>query len=195
MIESDDKSIIDITDTVESDLPSVLEIYNDVILTSTAVYTEKPVDLQNRLAWWRARTSQGFPILVARRDHEILGFASFGEFRSWPCYAGTVEHSVHVHAQHRGKGIGTRLVLALLARAETLNKHVMVGGIDAENVASLRLHRKLGFANAGHFHEVGYKFGRWLDLIFLERLLIHDAPRPLSPSAHVSTVRKEPNSF
>jgi hypothetical protein len=96
------KSNIEITDTVESNLPSVLEIYNDVILTSTAVYTEQPVDLRNRLEWWRARTSQGFPVLVARRDDEILGFASFGEFRSWPCYAGTVEHSVHVHAQPRG---------------------------------------------------------------------------------------------
>jgi L-amino acid N-acyltransferase len=141
-------------------LPSALEIYNDVVLTSTAVYTEQPVELQNRLEWWRARTSQGFPVLVARRAYGILGFASFGEFRSWPCYAGTVEHSVHVHAQHRGKGIGTRLVLALLARAETLNKHVMVGGIDADNVSSLRLHRKLGLVNAGHFSEVGRKFSR-----------------------------------
>jgi phosphinothricin acetyltransferase len=185
MMDAPQNSTIQITDLDESDLPLILDIYNDVILTSTAIYTERPVDLHNRRQWWRARTAQGFPVLVARRDGEVLGFASFGEFRSFPCYAATVEHSVHVHAQHRGKGIGTLLVLALLARAKSLGKHVIVGGIDADNSSSLRLHRKLGFVDAGHFHEVGRKFGRWLDLIFLQRLLSQEAPvvgsaRPLS---------------
>jgi L-amino acid N-acyltransferase YncA len=98
----------------------------------------------------------------------IVGFGTFGEFRAWPCYRHTVEHSVHIRADRRGFGLGRTLVLELIARAKAMQKHVMIAGIDADNAVSIGLHLNLGFTQVGHFHEVGFKFGRWLDLVFLE---------------------------
>ena len=101
----------------------------------------------------------------------VLGFASFGDFRSWPGYRYTVEHSVHVVADGRGQGTGRALMERLLPRAVDLGKHVMVAGIDASNAASIRFHERLGFERVGLLREVGCKFGRWLDLAFLQRRL------------------------
>ena len=167
--------VVELRDAVEGDLPAILDIYNDVILTSTAVYSEDPVDLADRTAWWQKRQIDGLPVLTAHIGDELIGFGSFGEFRSWPCYRYTVEHSVHVRADRRGKGVGTRLVLALAQRGGELGKHIMIAGIDAENIASRRLHEKLGFIEIGHFREVGWKFGRWLDLVFLQLSLSNEA--------------------
>jgi len=158
-------------DAGEEDLPGILAIYNDVIARTTAVYQEEPVTLDNRRAWLGSRRAQGFPVLAARDETGVLGFASFGEFRVWPCYRHTVEHSVHVRADRRSQGIGRSLVVALLERARVMGKHVMVAGVDADNAASLHLHQALGFVPVARFHEVGRKFDRWLDLIFLQRLL------------------------
>jgi phosphinothricin acetyltransferase len=160
-----------IRDAQESDLPALLEIYNQVIATSTAVYCEEPVTLDDRRAWWRARSAQGYPILVAVDTSGVLGFASFGDFRPWPCYRWTVEHTIHVRVDRRGHGAGTALMRELLSRASMLGKHVMVGGVDAENDRSLGFHERLGFVRIAHFKEVGFKFGRWLDLLFLQRTL------------------------
>jgi L-amino acid N-acyltransferase len=113
----------------------------------------------------------GYPVIVVRDPSGIAGFGTFGEFRAWPCYRHSVEHSVHVRADCRGQGIGRALVLELLARAAASSKHVMIAGIDADNAVSIGLHRSLGFAAVGHFHEVGFKFGRWLDLVFMQRIL------------------------
>src|SRR5262249_43947515 len=96
------------------------------------------------------------------------GFGTFGEFRAWPCYKYTVEHSVHVRADRRGQGIGRTLVAELQTRASAMGKHIMIAGIDADNAVSIGMHRGLGFTSVGHFHEVGFKFGRWLDLVFME---------------------------
>ena len=154
------------------DLPGILAIYNDVIATSTAVFSLDPVTLDDRRAWFAARQRAGFPVLVAERDGTVAGFASFGEFRgAWHGYRYSVEHSVHVRQDCRGQGLGGALVTALFAPALALQKHVMIGGIDAANEASLRLHEKLGFERVAHFREVGHKFGRWLDLVFVQRLL------------------------
>ena len=101
----------------------------------------------------------------------IAGFGTFGEFRAWPCYRHSVEHSVHVRADRRGQGIGRALVVELLARAAVMHKHVMIAGIDADDAVSIGLHQKLGFTNVGHFREVGFKFGRWLDLVFMQCIL------------------------
>lgn len=160
-----------ISDAQESDLPGILAIYNDVIATSTAVFSDDPVTLDERRAWWRARIAQGYPVLVAREADGVAGFATFGDFRAWPGYRFTVEHSVHVRADRRGKGIGTALIQALLQRAAALGKHVMVAGIDAANTGSIRLHERLGFEHVGRLKEVGWKFDRWLDLVFLQREL------------------------
>jgi phosphinothricin acetyltransferase len=160
-----------IRDANEQDLPAILAIYNEVIATSTAIYADDPVTLADRKAWLEARRSQGYPVLAAEIEGEVAGFASFGDFRAWPGYRFTVEHSIHVRADCRGQGVGKELMLALVPRASAAGKHVLIGGVDAANQASIRFHECLGFSQVAHFHEVGFKFGRWLDLVFLERIL------------------------
>jgi phosphinothricin acetyltransferase len=162
---------LQIRDATEEDLGGLLAIYNDVIATSTAIYSCDPVTLEERQKWWRARTAQGYPVLIARDEQGVAGFATFGDFRAWPGYRFTVEHTVHVRAAGRGRGVGTLLVQALLARAAALGKHVMIAGVDAANAAAIRFHERLGFEKCGHLREVGYKFERWLDLVFLQRRL------------------------
>jgi phosphinothricin acetyltransferase len=153
------------------DIAGLLEIYNEVIATSTAVYSDQPVTLADRTDWWRARTAQGYPVLVACDPSGVLGFSTFGDFRAWPGYRYTIEHTVHVRADRRGQGVGRRLVEALFPRAAALGKHMMIAGVDAANEASIRFHERLGFVRAAHLREVGYKFGRWLDLVLLQRQL------------------------
>ena len=162
-----------IRDAVEQDVPAILAIYNDVIGTSTAVYRDDPASLADRLEWFNARRAQAYPILVAAGDSGILGFASYGDFRSWPGYRFSVEHSVHIRADERGRGVGTTLMQALIRRAIEQDKHVMIGGVDADNEPSLRFHERLGFVRAAHLRQVGFKFGRWLDLVFVQRILRH----------------------
>jgi phosphinothricin acetyltransferase len=162
---------MEIRDAGADDLPGLLAIYNEVIATSTAIYTEQPATLDDRVAWWNARVAQGYPVLVATDGTGVTGFASFGDFRSWPGYRFTVEHSVHVRADRRGGGVGTALMRVLLARAAALGKHVVIAGVDADNQASLQFHERLGFSRVAHFSQVGFKFGRWLDLVFLQRFL------------------------
>jgi L-amino acid N-acyltransferase len=161
-----------IRDAVEGDLPEITAIYNDVLMTSTAIYRDEPATVAERLAFWLARVEQNYPTLVACDGGAVIGFASFGDFRAWPGYRFTVEHTVHVHASWRGRGVGSELVRALIPRAAALGKHVMIGGIDADNVASLRFHERIGFEQVAHFKEVGFKFGRFLDLVFVQRRLV-----------------------
>ena len=150
------------------DVPEILKIYNEVIRTSTAVYTEVELTAERGAAWFDAKRSAGLPFIVARDASGVTGFGTFGEFRAPPCYRHSVEHSVHVRSDRRGQGIGRQLVIELMNLAVAMHKHVMIAGIDADNDVSIKLHESLGFINVGHFHEVGFKFGRWLDLVFLE---------------------------
>ena len=163
-----------------ADLPGILGIYNDMIARSTAVYALAPVTLDERTRWFEARRGQGYPVLVAVDGADVLGFSSFGDWRAWPGYRFTVEHSVYVAAACRGRGIGRQLVEALFPIAAKLDKHVMLGGIDAANAASIAFHRRLGFKQVARFEEVGHKFGGWLDLVFMQRLL--DAPGARRPA-------------
>ena len=163
--------MIDIREARLEDIPDVLAIYNQVMATSTAIYRDEPATLDAHLEWFRARTERGFPVLVAIDAAGVAGFASFGDFRQWPGYRFTVEHSVHVRADRRGAGVGSALMRPLIARATSMGKHVMIAGVDAENAESLRFHERLGFVQVAHFREVGFKFGRWLDLKFLQRTL------------------------
>jgi L-amino acid N-acyltransferase len=160
-----------IEDAVDQDLPQILAIYNEVIRTSTAVFSEVEFSLARGTAWLDAKMEQGFPMIVARDATGVAGFGTFGEFRTWPGYRHSIEHSVHVRADCRGQGLGRALLAALMQRAAMMGKHVMIAGIDADNAVSIRLHHSLGFATVGHFHEVGFKFGRWLDLVFMECIL------------------------
>jgi L-amino acid N-acyltransferase YncA len=173
---------IEVRPAAESDLPAILEIYNDIIATSTAVYTGASTSLAERASWRAARIAAGYPVLVAADAGEVLGFASFGDWRSaWPGYRYTVEHTVHVRADRRAKGVGSSLLERLIVEAGAIGKHVMVGAIDAANEASIRFHARLGFAQVAHFRQVGRKFDRWLDLVFMQRLI--DAPGAELPDA------------
>jgi L-amino acid N-acyltransferase len=157
-----------ISAATRQDLPEILKIYNEIIRNSTAVYTEVELTAERGAAWFDAKRTGGYPFIVARDAGGIAGFGTFGEFRAPPCYQHSVEHSVHVRADSRGQGIGRKLVVELMNLAAAMHKHVMIAGIDADNEVSIKLHESLGFINVGHFHEVGFKFGRWLDLVFLE---------------------------
>jgi L-amino acid N-acyltransferase YncA len=165
-----------VRDASESDLPFILGVYNDVIRTSPAIYTETQATLEDRQVWFAQRKAQGYPILVAEEAGTRLGFATFGDFRPWSGFGRTVEHSVHVDAVVRGRGVGQVLLDALLYRARLLDKHVMVAAIDAGNAASIRLHERLGFVHAGTLREVGRKFDRWLDMVFMQRMLDGASP-------------------
>ena len=158
-----------LTDATEADLPGLVTIYNEVIASSTAIFSSQPVALEERRLWWQGRVAQGYPVLIARDAHGVAGFATFGDFRAWPGYRFTVEHTVHVRADGRGRGTGGALMRALLTRAAALGKHMMIAGVDAENAAAIRFHERLGFIRAGQLREVGHKFDRWLDLVFLQR--------------------------
>jgi L-amino acid N-acyltransferase YncA len=161
-----------IRDAETGDLPQILAIYNEVIATSTAVYSTEPSTLAERSDWFEQRRRRGFPVLAASEGDRVLGFSSFGEFRgAFSGYRHSVEHSVHVRAEARGAGIGRQLVAALFPLAVALGKHVMIGAVDAANEGSLRFHERLGFERVGHFREVGRKFDRWLDLVFVQRFL------------------------
>jgi L-amino acid N-acyltransferase len=162
---------VHVGDAADGDLPGILAIYNEVIANSTAVFSDLAVTLEEREAWLAARRSAGYPVIVASDPSGVVGFGSFGDFRSWPGYRYTVEHSVHVRADRRGAGVGTILLSALIARASALGKHALIAGVDADNLASIRLHDRLGFTNVARLSEVARKFDRWLDLVLLERLL------------------------
>jgi L-amino acid N-acyltransferase YncA len=153
------------------DIPGLLAIYNKVIAHSTAIYFDDPISLENRIAWFHQREKEGYPIFVAVNESGVIGFSSFGDFRPFPGYRFTVEHSIHVRHDQRGKGLGPKLMAPLLERARALGKHVMLGVIDGDNAKSIAFHQRLGFEQVAFLPEVGFKFGRWLDLVIMERKL------------------------
>ncbi|MBC3198168.1 GNAT family N-acetyltransferase [Pseudomonas poae] len=167
-----------IRDAIESDLPAIRAIYNDAVLNTTAIWNEQPVDLANRQAWFQARQAQGYPILVSIENDEVTGYASFGDWRPFEGFRYSVEHSVYVRHDQRGKGLGPRLMQALIERARTCGKHVMVAAIESGNLASIHLHERLGFITTGQMPQVGIKFGRWLDLTFMQLALNPGAEPP-----------------
>jgi L-amino acid N-acyltransferase YncA len=156
---------------IESDLAAIVAIYNDAVLNTTAIWNETPVDLDNRRTWFEARGKAGFPVLVADDGGRVAGYGSFGDFRPFEGYRVTVEHSIYVAADFRGKGFGAALLAALIDEARRLEKRVMIGGIDAANAVSIALHAKLGFVEAGRLPGVGVKFGRPLDLVLMQKTL------------------------
>ena len=167
-----------IRDATEKDLPAIRDIYNDAVRNTTAIWNEQPVDLGNRQAWLSARHAQGYPILVSVENGEVTGYASFGDWRPFEGFRYSVEHSVYVRNDQRGKGLGPRLMEALIERARTGGKHVMVAAIESGNHASIHLHERLGFITTGQMPQVGIKFGRWLDLTFMQLNLNPGAEPP-----------------
>ncbi|GBL56949.1 MULTISPECIES: GNAT family N-acetyltransferase [Pseudomonas] len=160
-----------IRDANPTDLGALRDIYNDAVLNTTAIWNEVAIDLDNRRAWLELRAQQGFPVLVAEDASEVVGYASYGPWRAFDGFRETVEHSVYVRADQRGKGVGPQLMQALIDRARAQGLHVMVAAIESGNAASIRLHERLGFATTGQMPQVGQKFGRWLDLTFMQLIL------------------------
>ena len=153
---------------VEGDLPAILAIYNDAVLTTTAIWNDSLVDLDNRRQWLEGRRRQRYPVLVATLGDAIVGYASFGDFRAFDGYRFTVENSVYVAEKARRQGAASALLAALIVEARALGKLVMVAGIAGDNDISIRLHAKYGFVETARMLEVGFKFGRWLDLVFMQ---------------------------
>ncbi|NCH33904.1 GNAT family N-acetyltransferase [Cronobacter sakazakii] len=150
------------------DCAAITEIYNYAVLHTAAIWNDATVDTENRLAWFYQRGNAGYPVLVAVEGDRVVGYASFGDWRAFDGFRHTVEHSVYVHPEHHGKGIGKALMTRLIVEARAIGKHVMVAGIESRNAASIALHEKLGFTLTAQMPQVGTKFGRWLDLTFMQ---------------------------
>jgi L-amino acid N-acyltransferase len=151
---------------------AILDIFNDAIVNSTALYDYRPRAAASMVPWFEAKAKGRYPVIgVEDSDGTLMGFASYGSFRAWPAYKYSVEHSVYVDARFRGRGLGRVLLREIIAAAQAQDYHVMVGGIDAANAVSIRLHESLGFTHSGTIRQAGFKFGRWLDLAFYQLIL------------------------
>lgn len=157
-----------IRQAVANDLCEILEIYNDAILNTTAIYTYNVQTLEERTLWFNKKNEDGIPVLVFEDQNKVIGFATFGPFRAWPAYKYTIEHSVYVHTGYKRRGIGTALVKEIIRIADEKKFATLVAGIDACNQTSLKLHEKLGFEYSGTIKNAGFKFGKWLDLVFYQ---------------------------
>jgi phosphinothricin acetyltransferase len=158
--------------TYEKHAKAILEIFNDAIANSTALYDYKPRTLESMVGWFKNKETGRFPVIGAvDNQNRLLGFASYGTFRAWPAYKYSIEHSVYVEKSDRGRGVGQALMRRLIAAAMEQQYHCMVGGIDVANRGSIAMHEKLGFTHAGTIRQAGFKFGRWLDLGFWQLLL------------------------
>jgi phosphinothricin acetyltransferase len=161
-----------IRDATTHDLAAISALYNATIPTTTAAWTEATESLADRQAWFERQQAAGYPTLVADVAGTVVGFTAFGDFRDavkWPGYRFVVELTVHVAESTWGQGIGRALISELLARAHALGKTQIVAAVDGDNDASLRFHRRLGFVEVARMPALGFKFGRWLDLVLLQR--------------------------
>ena len=164
-----------------ADAPAIAEIYNHAVLHTTAIWNDLTVDADNRAQWLTQRQADGFAVLVATDETgQVLGYAAYGPWRSFDGYRHTVENSIYVHPGAHRRGVGRQLLAALIERAQQQGLHVMVAAIEAGNAPSIALHAAQGFVETGRMAEVGCKFGRWLDLVFLQRKLSVDAQPPMA---------------
>ncbi|PUZ24397.1 phosphinothricin acetyltransferase [Chitinophaga costaii] len=154
-----------------ADLPAILDITNEAILHTTAIYDYAPRSMAAQEAWWQDKQATGMPVIVAELEGQTIGFGSYGRFRPKEGYKYSVEHSIYLAAHYRGQGIGSTLLRELMALAVAQGLHTMVAGIDAANESSIAFHKKYGFVEVGRLPQVGFKFERWLDLVFLQKIL------------------------
>ena len=151
---------------------AILNIFNEAIATSTALYDYEPRDLAKIEAWFNLKAECDYPIIGIEDESGILmGFASYGTFRHYDAYQYTVEHSIYVDSKYRRRGIAQKLLEELIAIARKQNYHTLIGCIDAENAISIKLHQSLGFQPCGTIRQVGFKFDRWLDLEFYQLII------------------------
>lgn len=162
----------------EKDISGILEIFNDALINTTAVYFYKPATYEEQLQWYNHKIEESYPVFVAQVDDQIVGYASYGSFRSRPAYKYTIESSVYVDQKYRNKGYGKELLLTIIEDAQNKGYATMIAGIDSSNGASIALHIACGFTHVGTIKKAGYKFARWLDLSFYQREL----NGPLNPT-------------
>jgi L-amino acid N-acyltransferase len=151
---------------------AILDIFNEAIVNSTALYDYQPRQPESMVSWFKAKEIGNFPVIGAIDESDrLLGFATYGTFRNWPAYKYSIEHSVYIHPDYRRQGIGFALMQQLILAATEQQYHTMIGGIDMTNTSSIALHEQLGFKHTGTIEHAGFKFGRWLDLGFYQLLL------------------------
>jgi phosphinothricin acetyltransferase len=161
-----------VTCSYERHADDILAILNEAIVSSTALYDYQPRSPQSMRQWFDAKAAGNFPVIgIESGAGELMGFVSYGVFRAWPAYKYSVEHSVYVHREHRGEGLGLLLMRELIEIARAQGRHTLIGAIDGDNHASIAFHEKLGFTHSGTVRQVGFKFGRWLDVAFYQLLL------------------------
>ena len=154
------------------DLPAILDIYNEAVLNTTASYDYEPRTLEHRTAWFEERTRDKYPIFVAEdAKGQVIGWSALNPFHTRIGYRFTAENSVYVAAGERGKGLGKLLLGPLIDAARTRGLHAIIAVIDAQNEPSIRLHAHFGFEKVGLFKQVGFKFDRWLDVVYMERIV------------------------
>ncbi|MDX2187496.1 MAG: GNAT family N-acetyltransferase [Opitutaceae bacterium] len=163
--------------SVERHASEILAILNQQIAESTSIYEYHPRELTTMVDWFHHKSKAGIPVVGWMEGEFLAGFASYGSFRVKPAYKYTVEHSVYVKPEFHRRGIGRRLLREITSEAERAGIHVMVGCIDTANTASIRLHVQEGFELSGVVRHAGFKFGRWLDAAFYQKLL----PGPTDP--------------
>ncbi len=171
---------------MRGDCAGILEIYNEAVLHTTASYDEQPRTLEHREEWFDAHERDGYPVWVAVTGAgEVVGWSALNRFHDRVGYRFTCENSIYIAEPWRGRGLGSHLLQPLIRSAEERGLHAILAVIDADNAASIRLHERHGFIRAGHFKQVGFKFGRWLDVVYLQRMIpLHGAARaPRRPDA------------
>ena len=162
---------IKIRDYQTPDCTAILDIINDAILHSTALYEYDIRALATQEAIFEEKLQKGFPVIVAEMNNEVIGFGYYSEFRFREAYKFTVEHSVYANKNSIGKGIGKLLLTELIERAKKQKLHTMIGVIDSENTNSIIFHEKFGFEEVGFIKESGFKFDRWLHSVFVQKML------------------------
>jgi L-amino acid N-acyltransferase YncA len=161
----------DIRPAIESDLVSINDIYNHYVLHSTCTYQEEPEPLEGRRRWFNHHGDKHPVIVATAADGQVVGWGSLSAYHERSAYRRTVENSVYVHHEYHRRGIGSLLLGELIVRARNVGHHVIIAGIDGEQIASVALHTTFHFEKVGHLKRVGFKFGRWLDVIYMELCL------------------------
>jgi L-amino acid N-acyltransferase len=162
----------------EKDIEGILEIFNEALVNTTAVYSYKPATYEEQLRWYHHKIEESYPVYVAQIEDQIVGYASYGSFRSRPAYKYTIESSIYVDHKYRNHGYGKQLLLRLIEQAELEGYATMIAGIESSNEPSIGLVKACGFFHVGTIRKAGYKFGRWLDLSFYQLELYG----PLNPT-------------
>jgi len=162
---------MNIRPAIAADIQAILEIVNHEILNSTVLYEYEPRTFEQQAEWFNHKQEANWPVIIAKNNGLVVGFGTYGLFRARAAYSKSIEHSVYVHHAHRGKSIGNSLMVELIRSAKQEGFHTMIAGIDSSNQGSVEFHRKFGFEEVGTFSEVGFKFDKWLDVVFMQLML------------------------